>query len=102
MADAAASLMALPRQYFFAKGTMNKIVSLRLAEEEKKEIDRKADACCPTHSQYIRQTALGIVPRSKFDHQHVYALAKLNGDVGRVGGLTNRGRYYSLFLNIFL
>jgi len=72
---------------FFANRTMNKFVSIRLTEEEKKEIDRKADACCLTRSQYIRQTALGIVPKSKLDHQVVHALAKLNGDVGRVGGL---------------
>mgnify|MGYP002751653116 FL=1 len=71
----------------FAKETMNKFVSIRLTEEEKKEIERKADACCLTRSQYIRQTALGIVPRSKLDHQAVHALAKLNGDIGRVGGL---------------
>lgn len=72
---------------FFANRTLNKFVSIRLTEEEKKEIDRKADACCLTRSQYIRQTALGIVPKSKLDHQVVHALAKLNGDVGRVGGL---------------
>lgn len=66
---------------------MTCIITLRMTQDEKERIDAKADACCLSRSAYIRQTALGIVPRSKLDHQAIHALAKLNGDIGRLGGL---------------
>lgn len=66
---------------------MTTIVTLRMSKDERTKIDEKADACSLSRSAYIRQTALGIVPKSNLDNQVIHALAKLNGDVGRVGGL---------------
>lgn len=40
-----------------------------------------------SRSEFIRNAALGITPRSQLDRKNIADLAKLNADMGRLGGL---------------
>ena len=66
---------------------MDSIICVRLSKSDKEIIDRKAQECCISRSHFVRQSALGIVPRSKMDQQALLALSHLHADIGRVGGL---------------
>lgn len=72
--------------YSRQRGDMSR-VTFRLSEDDLQKIDAKAAECALTRSQYVRQTAVGIVPRSKFDKKVIHDLSLLHGDIGRVGGL---------------
>ena len=55
--------------------------------EEKAVIDQHAESTCMSCSAYLRQLGLGYIPASKLDTKAVLHLAKVNGDMGRLGGL---------------
>lgn len=58
-----------------------------VSDEERKEIERRANAAHMSLSAFLRTLGLGHEPRSGFDSDAVLALAKLNADQGRLGGL---------------
>lgn len=62
-------------------------ITFRLTEEELIRIDEKSYECGMSRSQYVRQTAIGVIPKSKLDKQIIHQLFLLHGDIGRLGGL---------------
>lgn len=54
---------------------------------ERAEIEARAEAAGLSVSSYLRAAGLGHPVRSVFDHDAVMALAKVNADQGRLGGL---------------
>ncbi len=63
------------------------MITFRAKNHEKAILDEKAKQCALTRSQYVKKTALGIVPRSHLDQRVIQTLLTLNADIGRVGGL---------------
>lgn len=55
--------------------------------EEGKVIKEQAEKCGLSISEYLRRLGLGFEPTSIIDNQKVNELAKINGDLGRLGGL---------------
>lgn len=55
--------------------------------EEKAEICRRAEAAGLPGSTFLRNLALNVPIRSVYDYEAVRDMAKIRGDVGRVGGL---------------
>ncbi len=58
-----------------------------VAPEEKEQIQTNAESCSLSCSAYLRQLGLGYIPASKLDAAAMRQLAKVNGDMGRLGGL---------------
>lgn len=58
-----------------------------VAPEEKEQIQTNAESCNLSCSAYLRQLGLGYIPASKLDATAMRQLAKVNGDMGRLGGL---------------
>lgn len=58
-----------------------------VAPEEKEQIQTHAESCNLSCSAYLRQLGLGYIPASKLDSAAMRQLAKVNGDMGRLGGL---------------
>lgn len=58
-----------------------------VAPEEKEQIQTNAENCSLSCSAYLRQLGLGYIPASKLDATAMRELAKVNGDMGRLGGL---------------
>ncbi len=56
-------------------------------EEENEVIKEQAERCGLSAAEYLRKLGLGYVPTSIVDNQKVAELAKINGDLGRLGGL---------------
>jgi hypothetical protein len=54
---------------------------------ERAEIEARAAAAGLSVSSYLRAAGLGHPVRSVLDHETVMALAKVNADQGRLGGL---------------
>lgn len=54
---------------------------------EKVEIKNKASACGLSMAKYMRAVSLGYNIPSVIDSQKIDQLLKINGDLGRVGGL---------------
>jgi hypothetical protein len=54
---------------------------------ERTEIQRRAKATALSQSAYLRTVGLGFEPKSIYDSEAVMALAKVNADQGRLGGL---------------
>lgn len=54
---------------------------------ERAEIEERAAAAGLSVSSYLRAAGLGHAVRSVLDHDAVMALAKVNADQGRLGGL---------------
>lgn len=54
---------------------------------ERAEIEVRAEAAGLSVSSYLRAAGLGHPVRSVLDHDAVMALAKVNADQGRLGGL---------------
>jgi len=50
-------------------------------------IEEKAGSHNLSVSSYLRKTALGYRPKPLLDHQIALELIKVNGDIGRLGGL---------------
>ena len=55
--------------------------------DEKKLIEGQAKNCGLSSSTFLRKLGMGFQPKSTFDHLAVAELAKINGDLGRLGGL---------------
>jgi len=56
-------------------------------DEDRAIITRYADMTGCSVSDYLRRMGRAETPRSVYDHDAVRALAKVNGDLGRLGGL---------------
>ena len=54
---------------------------------EKTDIEAKAMASGHSASSYLRNVGQGYPMRSILDYERIEALAKINGDLGRLGGL---------------
>jgi hypothetical protein len=55
--------------------------------EEKAAIEQKADAHSLSASAYLRRLGLALPVESTVDQQAMLELAKINADLGRLGGL---------------
>ena len=62
-------------------------LKIYVTEEERGAIGTRAKGCGLVVSDYLRAVGLGHEPRSVFAHEAVMALAKVNADQGRLGGL---------------
>lgn len=62
-------------------------ITIRLSPEEKDMIAALAGDCDLSPSSYLRQLGLAYQPKSTIDKQAFDRLAKLNADLGRIGGL---------------
>lgn len=62
-------------------------IMVRVSPDEKKEIHQAAARCDLSAPAYLRELGLGYEPKSNVDVQAVEQLARLHGDLGRVGGL---------------
>jgi len=58
-----------------------------VSREERHAIKKNAAQANVSVSAFLREAALGHTFRSTFDHDAVLALSKINGDMGRLGGL---------------
>ena len=58
-----------------------------LSDIDRLAIEEKAGAHNLSVSSYMRRTALGYRPKPMLDHQTALELIKVNGDLGRLGGL---------------
>ena len=55
--------------------------------EEKGLIEENARAAGRSVSSYLRAVGIGYQPKSVLDHRAIEDLAKVNADLGRLGGL---------------
>jgi hypothetical protein len=55
--------------------------------DEAEEIKRLAGAAGTSVAAYLRNVGLGYQVKSILDHKRVEELARINGDLGRLGGL---------------
>ena len=63
-------------------------IFVRVSEYELAEISERASAYDLSNPAYLRSVGLGHEPpKSTLDSQHILELAKINGDIGRLGGL---------------
>lgn len=69
------------------KRIRQKHIKVFVTDQEKIDVEINAANTTGTASSYLRQLGLGYIPPSKLDHQAVLTLAKVNGDLGRLGGL---------------
>jgi len=69
------------------KRKRHRILKVRVTETEEAEIKENAKMCSLPVSGYLRNLGLNYSPSSTLDADHVLALAKVNGDQGRLGGL---------------
>lgn len=56
-------------------------------KEEERLIKSQASRCGISISEYLRKLGLGYEPKSIIDNKKVTELAKMSGDLGRLGGL---------------
>lgn len=62
-------------------------VKVWCSADEKRLIEQMARETGESASSYLRLLGLGYQPRSKVDLEQVRHLLKVNGDLGRLGGL---------------
>jgi hypothetical protein len=55
--------------------------------DEKAAIEEYARQCGRSTSSFMRILGLGYLPKNIVDNERVEELAKINGDLGRLGGL---------------
>jgi hypothetical protein len=69
--------------------TVNREKSLRvyLNDTDRKIIEQRAAYSNLSVSSYMRKAGLGLRPRSAIDRVTAMELLKVNGDLGRLGGL---------------
>ena len=58
-----------------------------VTQNEKEEIEQNAGSVGMSVARFLREIGLGYEARSILDHKHVNELVKINGDLGRLGGL---------------
>ncbi len=68
-------------------GTRNKHLRVPVNAKEDHEIKRKAHDTGLSVAKYMRLVSLGYSVQSVIDNQQVEKLLKINGDLGRAGGL---------------
>ena len=70
-------------------GTVNREKSLRvyLSDDDRQIIERRAGECNLSVSAYLRKSGLGQRTRSALDGAVAMDLLKVNGDLGRLGGV---------------
>lgn len=79
----------------------NRPIKVYISDEDRASIERLAKQTQLSLSDYLRRVGLGYKPRSVYDLDVGLELAKLNGDLGRLGGLlknliaNNPGTYLS-------
>ncbi len=64
-------------------------ISVWLLPSEKAAIQAKAAAHTMSDSGYLRALGLDMPVKSTLDQEAILELAKINGDLGRLGGLLN-------------
>lgn len=62
-------------------------IKVYVSPNERAEITRRARATSHTVSNYLRNVGLAYHVKSTLDEQAIHALAKVNADQGRLGGL---------------
>ncbi|MGE6512535.1 plasmid mobilization protein [Vreelandella aquamarina] len=62
-------------------------IMVRVSPDEKEAIAQAAAKCDLKVPTYLRELGLGYAPKSTVDAQAFEQLAKLYGDLGRMGGL---------------
>ena len=62
-------------------------IKIRVSPEEKKLLEEGAGRCDLSVPAWLRKLGLGHRPASHVDIQAVEKIARLHGDLGRVGGL---------------
>ncbi|WP_262966151.1 conjugal transfer transcriptional regulator TraJ [Methylobacter psychrophilus] len=62
-------------------------IVVRVTPDEKAVIESLAKQTGHSMSAYLRLLGQGYVPKSIVDHGQVMELARINGDLGRLGGL---------------
>ena len=62
-------------------------IVVRVTPDEKAAIEEFSRQTGRSMSAYLRMLGLGYVPKSLVDNDRVMELAKINGDLGRLGGL---------------
>jgi len=62
-------------------------IVVRVTPDEKAVIESLAKQTGHSTSAYLRLLGQGYVPKSIVDHGKVMELARINGDLGRLGGL---------------
>lgn len=65
----------------------NTPINVWVTPDEKAAIEAFAKQCGRSTSGYLRMLGLGYEPKSIMDNARVEELAKINGDLGRLGGL---------------
>jgi len=64
-----------------------KLIPVPVLPSEKEEIKTRAKACGMSVAAYLRTLGLNHRPKAVLDAKAVLELAKVNGDLGRLGGL---------------
>jgi hypothetical protein len=62
-------------------------IKVRVLPDEKAEIEALAASVGESASSYLRLVGLGHQPRSMIDREQARELVRINGDLGRLGGL---------------
>lgn len=62
-------------------------IKVRVLPEEKAMIEALAASVGESASSYLRLVGLGHQPRSMIDREQARELVRINGDLGRLGGL---------------
>lgn len=65
----------------------NRPLRVVVSVEERIQIEAAASRTGLSVSAYLRALGLGYQPASAYDHEAVFALASVAGDLGRLGGL---------------
>ena len=69
------------------KRNRGKHIMIRVSESEKSAIENNAKGHSLSMADFLRKLGQGVEPKSTLDANHILELAKLNGDLGRLGGL---------------
>ncbi|GJM05858.1 MAG: conjugal transfer relaxosome component TraJ [marine bacterium B5-7] len=80
-------MMIRKRQKTAGKGTREKKLRVPVLPIEEIEIKRKAQETGLSVAEYLRNLGLGYRVPSVIDNRQVDSLLKINGDLGRLGGL---------------
>ena len=67
--------------------TVRKNISVSCQPTTRAQIDANAASCGMQPSAFLRELGLGYKPKSVIDAQAIHSLSRLNGELGRVGGL---------------
>ena len=65
----------------------NRPIKVLVSEQERNELLARAQKAGIPISTFLRSAGLGLRPRSALDRAAAMELLKLNGDLGRLGGL---------------